>query len=475
MEVRRANTVWAKRLLLCMAWLLVCFTNRLHAQTTKNYAIKDGKMYITLGKNLLKASLDSFINKYELFDLDLRTLISSGSSDSLKKHGWQVVVNTPEVYVISKPLLGADNVINPADKIIFTQSADVFHGDQVNFGFNRFKNKPAFTGSDSVVSFFLRGNTNARKVILTGSFFNWDPKGISMTPTDSGWLASVKLGAGKHWYKFITDGNWILDKDNSNRENDGMGNDNSVYYKTNYTFKLDGFTNAKRVYVAGSFNNWNEKQLQMQRTAGGWTIPVFLANGTYTYRFIVDGNWMEDPGNPDKFPNEFHEYNSVIRLGKPYLFKLDGYTQAKEVTVMGSFNGWKQGELLMKRTATGWELPYVLGSGTYAYHFTIDGKDLRSAKGQDIPLVIDPNYTFRLQGYPNARNVYLAGDMNGWNETSFKMQREGADWVLPVHLGKGKQRYKFIVDGNWILDPANKLWEQNEHQTGNSVLWIDKE
>jgi hypothetical protein len=35
--------------------------------------------------------------------------------------------------------------------------------------------------------------------------------------------------------------------------------------------------------------------------------------------------------------------------------------------------------------------------------------------------------------------------------------------------------YKFIVDGKWILDPGNKLWEQNAENTGNSILWIDKD
>jgi len=54
------------------------------------------------------------------------------------------------------------------------------------------------------------------------------------------------------------------------------------------------------------------------------------------------------------------------------------------------------------------------------------------------------------------------------------MKRDGNDWVFSVHLFAGKHLYKFIVDGSWIIDPSNKLWEENEYGTGNSILWIDK-
>ena len=54
------------------------------------------------------------------------------------------------------------------------------------------------------------------------------------------------------------------------------------------------------------------------------------------------------------------------------------------------------------------------------------------------------------------------------------MQKQGDEWVIPVHLSIGKHQYKFIVDGEWIRDPANKIWEQNDDGTGNSIIWIDK-
>ena len=52
------------------------------------------------------------------------------------------------------------------------------------------------------------------------------------------------------------------------------------------------------------------------------------------------------------------------------------------------------------------------------------------------------------------------------------MVREGNSWKFPLRLKPGKYTYKFIVDGTWILDPGKPLFEENEHGTGNSVLWI---
>jgi hypothetical protein len=228
--------------------------------------------------------------------------------------------------------------------------------------------------------------------------------------------------------------------------------------------------------VSGNFNNWAPKELRMDATASGWQLPIYLGEGTHRYRFIVDGRWMADPDNPSQLPNEFGEYNSVISFGKKYTFTLNGYGEAKQVYIFGSFNGWRRNELFMKKTATGWQLPYTLGSGNYEYNFVADGKTVKNSTNMQEPnltLIINSNHTFTLQGHADAKRVYLAGDFNGWSPNAFPMKKEGNKWIAPVHLSPGKHLYKFVIDGKWVIDPANKLWEQNEHGTGNSVIWID--
>ncbi|MGC4103540.1 hypothetical protein [Ferruginibacter sp.] len=480
MEMRR-RTIWTLWLKTCLAVLLLCYAQQSNAQeAVRSYSIKNGRMYITLGKNITTNALDSFVIKYELADLDLKTFIKTNSPDSLRKLGWKIDISNKEIMVISKPLFSADNINNPADKIIIAQKAGTDMQSVLNsvrFGANRLLNGKNFAVNGEEVRFFMRGQLNAGRVRLAGSFTDWQNAALPMTKTDSGWIVTVKLPAGKHLYKFILDdNNWRIDKDNALVENDGMGNDNSVYFKTNYTFNLKGYDNTKRVYLAGSFNNWSERDLLMQHTAGGWTLPVYLAQGTYTYRFIADGNWFADPANTDKLPNEFNDFNSVVRMGAPYIFKLQGYANAKKVVLLGSFNNWKDNELFMNKTATGWELPYALGPGNYEYRLKIDGKTIADSVTKDnIALVIDPNFTFRLKGYANAKVVCLAGDnINNWNPASYRMHHQGDEWVIQVHVDKGKYRYKFVVDGKWIRDSANKLWEQNDENTGNSVLWINE-
>jgi len=45
-----------------------------------------------------------------------------------------------------------------------------------------------------------------------------------------------------------------------------------------------------------------------------WNKVVMLTPGDYEYKFLVDGQWREDPLNDHLCPNRFGTYNSVINL-----------------------------------------------------------------------------------------------------------------------------------------------------------------
>lgn len=474
---------------ICLCILLAAFVSIAAAQSSvKRYSVKNGKMYIELGREISRRDLNSFMAEYNLYDLPLEQLVRTKVTDSMVKLGWKVENMNKNVFILSKPLFPVKDIDKPQQKIIFAQKqigADLIYPENMEkivYGYNRFKNK-SFVANGATVTFFLRSNSRARQVRLAGTFTNWESGALPMKKTDSGWIALVKLDPGKHWYKFIIDGDWDIDNDNSLRENDGRGNVNSVFYKTNFIFKLDGYQNVRRMYLAGSFNNWRRNELMMLKTASGWQLPFYLAEGTHTYKFIADGEWITDPKNEKRLPDGSSGYNSVVEIGKPYMFKLSGYTNAKLVALTGSFNNWRRDELYMSRTGAGWQLPYVLGSGNYEYRFLVDGKPINDPANPAIAgdpqransfLVIDPNYTFRLKGFNNATSVFLTGDFNNWNPYTLPMKRQGDAWVVNVNLFPGKHLYKFIADGKWIIDPGNKLWEQNEYGTGNSVLWIDR-
>jgi CubicO group peptidase (beta-lactamase class C family) len=55
------------------------------------------------------------------------------------------------------------------------------------------------------------------------------------------------------------------------------------------------------------------------------------------------------------------------------IFRLDGFTDAKSVSVVGTFDGWESAALPMKRESVGWRVSTNLPPGSYIYAYSIDG------------------------------------------------------------------------------------------------------
>ena len=136
----------------------------------------------------------------------------------------------------------------------------------------------------------------------------------------------------------------------------------------------------------------------------------------------------------------------------------------------------------MNKTRGGWQLPYVLAAGSYEYKFIVDGDWITDPANPykagesgtlNSYLAVKPNFWFRLEQYSDADKVIVCGSFNNWSTSDYRMELRQGTWWFPVSLRPGKYTYKFIVDGKWIKDPSNDLWEENEYGTGNSVLWIE--
>jgi hypothetical protein len=52
------------------------------------------------------------------------------------------------------------------------------------------------------------------------------------------------------------------------------------------------------------------------------------------------------------------------------------------------------------------------------------------------------------------------------------MTRQNDVWTTTLDIPGGKQHYKFIVDGDWILDAKNPLVEDDGMGNLNSVLFV---
>ncbi len=72
---------------------------------------------------------------------------------------------------------------------------------------------------------------------------------------------------------------------------------------------------AIEVFVVGDFNQWSETSHAMKKASNGeWKKTVMLEPGTYEYKFLVDGQWKNDPANADCCDNAFGTTNSRIQI-----------------------------------------------------------------------------------------------------------------------------------------------------------------
>lgn len=79
--------------------------------------------------------------------------------------------------------------------------------------------------------------------------------------------------------------------------------------KTSFVFAAPA---AHQVVLAGSFTNWQDGALALRKLKGGvWKTTVALPRGNHEYRFIVDGQWQDDPTCETRVDNSFGVKNCL--------------------------------------------------------------------------------------------------------------------------------------------------------------------
>ncbi len=79
-------------------------------------------------------------------------------------------------------------------------------------------------------------------------------------------------------------------------------------------FKLDA-SSAKEVLLAGDFTGWEKTPIKLRKgERGDWCATVKLAPGQYHYKFVVDGEWQDDPRATARCPNPFGTCDSVLEI-----------------------------------------------------------------------------------------------------------------------------------------------------------------
>ena len=75
-----------------------------------------------------------------------------------------------------------------------------------------------------------------------------------------------------------------------------LHNDLNHRMANNSVFSCDSDT-AQVMFLAGSFNDWNQEATPMAREGSRhWAVTLQLPPGRYEYKFVVDGEWYCEPG-----------------------------------------------------------------------------------------------------------------------------------------------------------------------------------
>ncbi|HPT54997.1 MAG TPA: glycoside hydrolase family 13 [Fervidobacterium sp.] len=350
----------------------------------------------------------------------------------------------------------------------------------------------AVSYKDGKVVFTFKTDIKATSVFLAGNFNNWSTSAMPMQLVDGVWQIAITLEPGSYQYKFVINGTtWKEDPEAPSYVDDGFGGKNGAFvltkdgkvepvggqvpstsqmlkdYEPNSARKdtiyvdQDGYvvirlyTDAKRVFIAGTFNNWNEKDTEAYFVEDGiWEAVLELNPGIYEYKFLVDGNWVIDPNAfayvDDGFGGkngafEVYEENGGLNVRAP-ISKGAVQLQAKNVET-------QKAESVVEPKK---EIAKV--EGTRAGVSIVDGKVIFAVKND------------------KAQEAYVAGTFNSWNATGLKMQLVDGYWTASLQLSPGTYEYKyvFVIGGNqvWQEDPNAPSYKPDGYGGKNGVFKV---
>lgn len=98
------------------------------------------------------------------------------------------------------------------------------------------------------------------------------------------------------------------------KKHGGGGGKPSPHSLVEAKFQLEA-PRAGSVKLAADFTDWGKSPLDMTRSeAGIWHAVILLPPGDHSYRFIVDGQWCDDPHPALCVSNPFGTINAVVKV-----------------------------------------------------------------------------------------------------------------------------------------------------------------
>jgi len=272
-------------------------------------------VYIKFHESCINSSDEACVALADFKDFNLDAVIKSGLIPLWEKDGWTMQKTGTNTYQLHKKLLHFDKAFNFEDKFKIDISYWNFPiSEKLKQGSSEIIDEPAKVSPNGNVMFKLKGRKNAKQVILSGSFNDWDEHAIKLIRVGDEWKIMMKLTPGIYEYKFIVDGEWMTDPENPFMvQNQHFTYNSILIVGKDATFHLKGHPKAKSVGLSGSFNNWDKKGVPFKKTKDGWKITQKLPPGKHYYKFIIDGHhWITDPDNTLQERDEDNNINSVL-------------------------------------------------------------------------------------------------------------------------------------------------------------------
>ena len=81
--------------------------------------------------------------------------------------------------------------------------------------------------------------------------------------------------------------------------------------------------------------------------------------------------------------------------------------------------------------------------------------------------------SFQVTAEPGSE-VFVAGSFNDWNPTQYRMSDNpgSGHCKTTLVLPPGRHEYKFVVNGEWRVDPNCPEWVPNDQGSLNSVITV---
>ena len=306
---------------LIVAAMLICIAGHSQDPPRSYYFDGDDVVFVFDIRDYQNATDEASRERLDFSDLDIDKVAVTGEFSMWSRDGWEMEKTGEYTYQLRKALADFDQafpiefkyIINDqywAEPGIAFPTIRKFDNEffEETYNLTLYDVQPSIEGN---TFFFLEGFENAREVILTGSFVEWDEGYLKMDKVPGGWQKRLDLRPDRYEYKFIVDGEWHHDMANPNYVMNEHGTPNSVLQVVKlHHFELEGFPTASHVAVVTSFNHWNH--MPMQRSGDAWVADVPIASGKYHYKYVVDGRYIVDPDNPLKERNKQGDEYSVV-------------------------------------------------------------------------------------------------------------------------------------------------------------------